>query len=95
MAHLPVLSWKAHTRKLVDVEKRMEALRERLVERMLYPETVQELMYLLQFLQARDYNNALGYHQHLVTTTNPDVTGAFLVGIKSLVGICKAIDQGQ
>lgn len=56
---------------------------------------MQSLQYLLQFLQARDYGNALGYHQYLVTSTNPDTTGAFLVGIKSLIGICKAADGMQ
>ena len=85
--HLP----QNFNRKLPDVERRLGTLRERLTDDYLDDETVQYLNYLLQFLQAKDYQNALGYHQYLVTNTNPDVTGAFLLGIKSLVNIAKAV----
>jgi hypothetical protein len=78
-------------RKLPDIEKRLGTLQERLTDGYLDDETVQYLTYLLQFLQAKDYQNALGYHQYLVTSTNPDVTGAFLLGIKSLVNMAKAL----
>lgn len=66
-------------------------LHERLADGYLEDEAVQSLAYLLQFLEAKDYQNAAGYHQYLVTSTNPDVTGAFLLGIKSLISIAKGI----
>jgi hypothetical protein len=40
----------------------------------------------------KDYQNALQYHQYLASTTNPDITGHLLMIVKSLVGVCKALN---
>ncbi len=68
-------------------------------------QTAESVYYMCQAIQALDYNQALNYHKTLVASTfvhvrnchpsshrrsNPDETGQFLIGLKTLIQLAQA-----
>jgi protein transport protein SEC31 len=76
-----------------DTEKRLDILFDHLNnEDLLKKDTVSQIVELAQALEARDYNRAseiqLDVHQNKV-----DECGNWMVGVKRLVQMCRAIAQ--
>lgn len=79
-----------YKRKLDDVKKRMDVLYTRLAHNQIDPTFVAGLGDLTQGLQARDFARATGCYKQLITV-NPEETGAFMIGIKTLIHVARSL----
>lgn len=79
-----------YKRKLDDVKKRMDVLYSRLAHNEIDPTFVAGLGDLAQGLQARDYARATSCYKQLITV-NPEETGAFMIGIKTLIHVARSL----
>lgn len=80
----------AQKKKLDEVGKKLEVLYQKLREDSLPAQTPENLFYLCQAIQSQDYTTALQIQKSLTASTNPDETGQFLIGIKTLIQLAQA-----
>jgi protein transport protein SEC31 len=75
---------------VLDTEKRLDILFDHLNNSdLLTPSTVERLVDLSRALEARDYDRA-GEIQREVHTERTEECGNWMVGVKRLVGMCRA-----
>eukprot|EP00049_Salpingoeca_infusionum_P010913 m.187872 g.187872 ORF g.187872 m.187872 type:complete len:182 (+) comp14784_c2_seq1:256-801(+) len=81
----------AQKRKVGDAAKRMLSLRESLALEELDDEVLQNLTSLLMCIKNKDYTTALQWHQYVVSRSNPVMVSKFMIGIKALISVGKAM----
>ena len=75
---------------VVDTEKRLDILYDHLNnEDLIKPGTVEQLVELSRALEARDFNRASEIQMD-VHTNKVEECGNWMVGVKRLVGMCRA-----
>lgn len=79
-----------YKRKLDDVAKRMDILFHRLAHKKVDVNFIAGLQDLATGLHARNYMHATNCYKRLVTC-NPEETGTFMVGIKTLIHVAKSL----
>lgn len=80
-----------YKKKLDDVARRLEALKDRLRAGDVDMTVAQQLHYMAAYVQNSDYNSALQIHQQCVASSNPDMTAVYLTGLKTLFTLAKSL----
>eukprot|EP00047_Mylnosiga_fluctuans_P021472 m.105110 g.105110 ORF g.105110 m.105110 type:complete len:1295 (+) comp8909_c0_seq2:143-4027(+) len=80
-----------YKKKLDDVSRRLETLKDKLRANDIDMSVAQQLHYMAAYIQNNDFGNALLMHQQCVQTSNPDQTGSYLTALKTLFTIAKSL----